>query len=92
MNKSNRETWRALFETPSPKSLRADKVENLLLELGLTLHEGAGSRARYATESGAALTFHRPHKKELKAYQVRQIRDFLAEQGLTPDTQQEETK
>ena len=85
MNASNRQTWKALFETPTPRTISADKIEHLLLALGFTRHEGSGSRVRYNTETGEVLTFHRPHKKELQAYQVRQIRDFLAEHGMTPD-------
>ncbi len=84
MNQSSRKTWEDLFAARPPKSLRADKVESLLVALGFTLRQGAGSRVRYVGPEGEVLMFHRPHQKELKAYQVWEIRKFLAQHGMKP--------
>ena len=83
MNKSNRETLAALFGRPTPKTLKKDRVESLLLALGFVVHEGRGSRVKYVKD-GKVLSMHRPHGKHLKVYQVKQVRQFLQERGITP--------
>ena len=84
MNAKHRKTLAALFASPIPRSLTCREVESLLRALLCERTEGDGSGVAY-DRGGKSVTFHRPHPgKELKRYQIKEIRDFLADIGVRP--------
>jgi len=84
VNSKHRKTLQALFARPTPGTVVFADVQALLLTVGCTLTEGAGSRVRF--DHGAHVFLcHRPHPgKEAKRYQVEQAREFLEKLGITP--------
>lgn len=84
MNSKNRKTLEALFATPQRKAINWLDIETLLLAVGAELVEGRGSRLRFEA-AGQMLALHKPHPgKEALGYQVKAIRDFLKQIGVTP--------
>ena len=60
------------------------RVESLLVAAGARIVEGNGSRVRFEL-NGVVATFHRPLPgNEAKPYQVRDVRAFLEQAGVTP--------
>jgi hypothetical protein len=84
MNSKQRKTLAAVFTEPVSASVEWAAIESLLIAVGCSLVEGAGSRVRFA--HGAEVeTFHRLYPaKEAKRYQVRAARDFLIRLGIRP--------
>jgi hypothetical protein len=84
MNSKHRKTLQSIFTKPTLGTVVFADVEALLLNMGCTLTEGAGSRVRF--DHGAYVFLcHRPHPgKEAKRYQVEQVREFLEKLGVTP--------
>lgn len=75
---------RAIFAQPTRANLKFSDIEFLLVCLGGTIKEGAGSRMS-VTISGKTVFFHRPHPgKEARKYQVESAREFLQEIGVEP--------
>lgn len=87
MRRRHLDTLRAIFATPTRRSLTWADVAACLRALGAEVDEGReGSRVRVRL-AGRRLTLHRPHpQKELKAYAVEDVRAFLTEVGVTPAT------
>ena len=84
MNSRQRKTLEKLFAVPVAATIAWAEVESLLISIGCTLVEGAGSRVSFVFK-GHVESFHRLHpQKEAKRYQVRQARDFLRKIGITP--------
>lgn len=84
MNKSHRRTLLEVFASPTPRSLKWQRVELLFVALGAQRIEGRGSRVRFEL-NGIVATFHRPHpRKEAKPYQVRDAKEFLSQAGVSP--------
>lgn len=84
MNSRHRKTRDAIFKDPVSKTLVWADVENMLVGIGCSMTEGAGSRVRfvYGTHVYAA---HRPHpEKEAKPYVIRAVRDYLTLIGHAP--------
>ncbi|MCL2872402.1 MAG: type II toxin-antitoxin system HicA family toxin [Betaproteobacteria bacterium] len=78
------EPMKAIFAKPTSATIIFDDIEALLLALGGDIAERAGSRI-IVELNGKHLSCHRPHpRKEAKEYQVRDIRDFLTNAGVTP--------
>ncbi len=77
MNKKQRKTYNAIFATPIQRNIIWDDVLSLVEALGETVIQGNGSRVRFSL-NGIALNIHSPHpQKELKRYQVKDVRTFL---------------
>ncbi len=84
MNSTHKKTLLAVFSEPTPKTLEWMKIEALFVALGAKTIEGDGSRVRFVLND-AVISFHRPHpRKEAKAYQVRDAREFLDRLGIRP--------
>jgi len=84
MNSKQRKTLQAVFTRPTLGSVVFADIEALLIAIGCTRTEGAGSRVRFDHEDHAWLA-HRPHPgKEAKRYQVEEVREFLELIGITP--------
>lgn len=84
MNTYQRTTLELDLRKPVPKTLEWLRLESLLVSLGARTVEGRGSRVRFEL-NGAIATFHRPHPdKHAKPYQVRDVRQFLEQAGVTP--------
>ncbi|WP_432241480.1 type II toxin-antitoxin system HicA family toxin [Herbaspirillum robiniae] len=85
MKSAHQKTLAAIFGNPVPTSLEWRKIEALFEALGAQIVEGNGSRVRFVLNGGIG-TFHRPHPtKEAKPYQVRDVRLFLQNAGITPE-------
>ena len=84
MNSKHRKTLQALFAKPTLGTVVFADMQALLLAVGCTLTEGAGSRVRF--DHGAHVFLcHRPHPgKEARRYQVEQAREFLEKLGISP--------
>ena len=82
MNKKQRKTLDAIFATPIRRNIVWDDVVSLIGSLGGTVIQGDGSRVRFSL-NGISLNIHSPHpQKELKRYQVKDVRTFLSRSGI----------
>ena len=76
---------RRVFATPTPANLRWSSLESLLISLGATLRERAGSRVAVRL-GGRIAVLHRPHPRpEASRPLVRSVRRLIEEAGLGPD-------
>ena len=69
------------------KAFTFDETVVLLEYLGFTVDnkgKTSGSRIMFRNDDlGLKISFHKPHpQKELKEYQIKQLRGFLEEEGL----------
>ena len=84
VNSKNREILSAIYARPIPKNLPWADIESLLIGVGCTVIEGAGSRVGFRFR-GLRADFHRPHPgKEAKPYQIKAAREFLHAIGVIP--------
>jgi predicted RNA binding protein YcfA (HicA-like mRNA interferase family) len=84
MNAKHGKTLAAIFAPSIPRSMACRDVESLLRALGCEKTEGEGSGVAYGRD-GKSVVFHRPHPgKELKRYQIKEIRGFLGDIGVKP--------
>ncbi len=84
MNAKHKKTLAAIFASPIPRSLTCRDVESLLRALECEKTEGDGSGVAYG-RGGKSVAFHRPHPgKEIKRYQIKEIRGFLEDIGVKP--------
>lgn len=82
MNKKQRKTYEALFTNPIRRNIVWDDVVSLIEALGGNVIQGDGSRVRFSL-NGISLNIHSPHpQKELKRYQVKDVRTFLLKAGI----------
>lgn len=69
-----------------PRDMTFEELETLLGYLGYTrLNKGrtSGSRVSFVSEGHPPIMLHKPHpRKELLAYQVRQVLEILEQEGL----------
>ena len=68
-----------------PKDFTFDEAETLLKYLGYTRSDKgrtSGSRVMFASDCHPPILLHKPHpRKELLAYQVKQLLDMLEQEG-----------
>ena len=84
MKAKHRKILRAVFAVPTRANIKFTDIESLLVSLGGTVKEGAGSRMS-VTVSGKTVFFHCPHPgKEAKKYQMENAREFLQIIGVEP--------
>jgi len=84
LNNRQRRTLRAVFARPVARNIAWRDIESLLIAAGAVMIEGRGSRVRFHIQ-GDVISMHRPHpRNELAPYQVRDVREFLSRNGLTP--------
>jgi hypothetical protein len=84
LNSTQKSTLEAIFAKPTLGSIKFSSIESLIVALGGTIHEGAGSRVALHL-SGFVKHAHRPHPgKEAKRYQVEEIRHWLESLGIKP--------
>lgn len=69
-----------------PKDMTFEEVETLLKYLSYTRSDKgrtSGSRVMFTSTAHAPILLHKPHpRKELLAYQVKQLVDLLEQEGL----------
>lgn len=69
-----------------PKNFTFDDAEALLKYFGfIRSNKGrtSGSRVMFVSENHGAILLHKPHpQKELKLYQIKQLLEFLEQEGL----------
>ena len=69
-----------------PKDMTFEEVETLLKYLSYTRSDKgrtSGSRVMFTSTGHAPILLHKPHpRKELLAYQVKQLVDLLEQEGL----------
>lgn len=84
MNNAHRKTLIAIFSRPTHAALRRSDIEALLVALGATVEERAGSRV-WIELNGIGAVFHRPHPRpETDKGAVAALRKFLDNAGLKP--------
>ena len=82
MNKKQHKTYDAIYATPVRRNIVWEDVVSLVEALDGTVIQGNGSRVRFSL-NGVSLNIHSPHpQKELKRYQVKDIRAFLSRAGI----------
>lgn len=87
MTKKER-TLEAIFKVPVQSNVVWKDCEKLLLALGATITEGAGSRIRIIL-NGVKANFHRPHpRKETDKGALVSLRKFLENAGIKPEEDQ----
>lgn len=80
----HRRTLAAIFVRPTRSSLAFADIEALLVALGATVTERAGSRVKI-TLGDEEWHCHRPHPgKEARRYQVEEARELLQRLGARP--------
>ena len=83
MNNKQRNTLKAIFEKPVRKNIAWNDIEGLFIGLGAEIANKGGSVVTIKM-GGKPQTFHRPHpEKEALAYCVKNVREFLIENGVT---------
>lgn len=69
----------------NPKDFTFDEMQSLLLALGFELSnkgKTSGSRVKFFKDD-VCIILHKPHpRKELLAYQIKQVIETLSEEGL----------
>jgi predicted RNA binding protein YcfA (HicA-like mRNA interferase family) len=66
-----------------PKDFEYKELKTLLEQLGFEEIAGSGSRRKFTKEGYIAISLHEPHPTGiLKAYQVKQIVEYLENNGL----------
>lgn len=83
MNRKQHKTLEKIFEQPTRADVKWKEAKSLLIAIGATVTEGSGSRIAVDINE-RTFTMHKPHGKELMRYQVRDIRDFFTDIGVTP--------
>ena len=84
MKASQKRLLQAIFATPTSATLVWTEIEALLVSLGCEVEEGKGSAIKIF-HGEHYLFLHRPHpKKEAKRYQVREVKTFLKDIGVSP--------
>jgi len=85
MNSRQTKTLVLVFDEPAQHlQIKWASVSSLIKALGGTVEQGHGSRAKIRIGDRTAY-IHTPHPhKELKAYQVRAIRELLESQEIKP--------
>jgi hypothetical protein len=82
MKSKHSRTLTAINAKPTSGGIVFSDVESLVVALGGTIHEGAGSRIAFEL-NGSRRYLHRPHPgKEAKRYQVEDLRDWFKELGI----------
>lgn len=85
MSARHRRTLAAIFERPTRASIAYDDVIAMLRAAGAEVDEGREGSRVMVFLNGVVFRFHRPHPgKELKKYQVEDLRVFLTNAGLVP--------
>ncbi|MDR1662249.1 MAG: type II toxin-antitoxin system HicA family toxin [Azoarcus sp.] len=84
MNSKHRKTLVAIFADPINGALEWARIESLLLAVGCTVTERAGSAVMFSRD-GFVLQVHRPHpQRDALRYRVREVREFLRDLGVVP--------
>lgn len=84
MNAKHRKTLAALFASPIPRNIVFRDVAVLLAALGCMARQREGSRVDFI-HGPHTLHLHEPHPgKEIKPYQVKDVRMFLTKIGVAP--------
>ncbi len=70
----------------TPRNFTFHDAETLLTSFGFTRSnkgKTSGSRVIFFHETCGSIMLHQPHpQKELKVYQIRQLKEFLEQEGL----------
>jgi hypothetical protein len=84
VNTRHRKTLQAIFARPTSASIVFSQIEALIVALGGSVTERAGSRVKISL-LGEHWHCHRPHPgKEAKRYQVEEARELLERVGVKP--------
>ncbi len=83
MNSKHRKTLKTIFTDPINGNIEWRKIEALLLAIGASRTERAGSAVSFVLND-IRVDFHRPHPdKEALRYRVKDARKFLQQAGIT---------
>ena len=84
LNARQRRTLAAIFRHPTSSSIVFADIESLIVAVGGSVVERAGSRVKI-TVGEEQWHCHRPHPgKEARRYQVEEAREFLERAGIRP--------
>lgn len=85
MNHHHQKILQSLFAHPISANINYKDITHLFTELGAEAAEKSGNRLE-VTLNGHTFFLHRPHGHALPIDEVAQVRDFLEQCGVTPDT------
>jgi hypothetical protein len=84
MNSAQRRTLAAVFSRPTRADIRWTDIEALVIGLGGSVEERAGSRVGFRLH-GIVAVFHRPHPRpDTNKGAVDGVRTFLNNAGIAP--------
>ncbi len=84
MKGKHKKTLAAIFAKPTQANIKFKDIESLIVALGGETREGEGSRVVLELSDSRKYA-HRPHPgKELRKYQVEEIRNWLKELKVAP--------
>lgn len=84
MNARHRKTLASIFSRPTPASIPFVDIEALIIALGGSVTERAGSRVKIVLKE-SHWHCHRPNPgKEARRYQVEEARELLIRAGVAP--------
>ncbi|MDA8427286.1 MAG: type II toxin-antitoxin system HicA family toxin [Treponema sp.] len=84
MNSRQQKTLETVFTDPIKATIGWADIESLLLSLGASTKQGAGSRVGFSL-NGVDIVIHRPHpRKEADKGAVKSVRAFLVNAGVKP--------
>lgn len=84
MNSKQQKMLEAIFADPVKSNINWTDIESLLLSLGATSKEGAGSRVGFCLNN-VDIVVHRPHpQKETDKGAIKSVRKFLINTGVKP--------
>jgi len=85
VNSRQLKTLGRVVDQPIRADIKWKDTRSLLEAVGATVDEGKGSGSRIAIDfKDRTFMMHKPKTKELKQYQVKDLREFLTEMGVTP--------
>jgi hypothetical protein len=77
---------RAIFHDPLPANIHWREVESLLIHLGATIDPSHGARFKVSLNNASDFLHHPHHNNECSRDLIKQIREFLAQAGVSLST------
>jgi hypothetical protein len=74
---------RAIFHDPVPANIHWREVESLLIHLGATIDPSHGARFKVSLNKASDFLHHPHHNNECSRDLIKQLREFLAQAGVS---------
>ncbi len=84
MSHKHRAVLESIFHEPPKSNIQWREVESLLNHLGAVIEAGHGGRFRVELKRHEFFLHHPHHSNEFSKQSIKQLREFLADAGVTP--------